>query len=101
MPAERLRVEITETTLMRDPDNARRVLDELRATGVRVSIDDFGTGYSSLAYLKRLPADELVCAAHGDRRRRYRDRAVSHRTCRPVRRRLRESTPASWGRGRR
>ena len=57
--AERLRVEITETTLMRDPDNARRVLDELRATGVRVSIDDFGTGYSSLAYLKRLPADEL------------------------------------------
>jgi diguanylate cyclase (GGDEF)-like protein len=59
VPAQRLRVEITETTLMRDPDNARRVLDELRASGVRVSIDDFGTGYSSLAYLKRLPADEL------------------------------------------
>jgi diguanylate cyclase (GGDEF)-like protein len=59
VPAERLRVEITETTLMRDPDNARRVLDDLRSTGVRVSIDDFGTGYSSLAYLKRLPADEL------------------------------------------
>jgi diguanylate cyclase len=57
--ADRLRVEITETMLMRDPDNARRVLDELRAAGVRVSIDDFGTGYSSLAYLKRLPADEL------------------------------------------
>jgi diguanylate cyclase (GGDEF)-like protein len=59
VPAQRLRVEITETTLMRDPDNARRVLDELRADGVHVSIDDFGTGYSSLAYLKRLPADEL------------------------------------------
>jgi len=57
--ADRLRVEITETMLMRDPDNARRVLEELRAAGVRVSIDDFGTGYSSLAYLKRLPADEL------------------------------------------
>ena len=59
VPAQQLRVEITETTLMRDPDNARRVLEELRSTGVRVSIDDFGTGYSSLAYLKRLPADEL------------------------------------------
>src|SRR5947209_273542 len=59
VPAQQLRVEITETTLMRDPDNARQVLDELREMGVRVSIDDFGTGYSSLAYLKRLPADEL------------------------------------------
>jgi len=59
VPPQRLRIEITETTLMFDPEHARRVLDRLRNAGIHVSIDDFGTGYSSLAYLKRLPADEL------------------------------------------
>jgi EAL domain-containing protein (putative c-di-GMP-specific phosphodiesterase class I) len=44
---------------MTNPDRARAVLGELRATGVATSIDDYGTGYSSLAYLRRLPADEL------------------------------------------
>jgi diguanylate cyclase (GGDEF)-like protein len=55
----RLKLEISETSLMADPGNAREILAELRAIGLRLSIDDFGTGYSSLAYLKQLPLDEL------------------------------------------
>jgi len=52
-------LEITETTLMRDPVASIDTLHALRKLGVRTSIDDFGTGYSSLAYLKDLPVDEL------------------------------------------
>lgn len=54
-----LRVEVTESTIMTDPELAIDVLTQLREMGVGISIDDFGTGYSSLAYLTRLPADEL------------------------------------------
>ena len=57
--ARRLRLEITESTIMADPRVVRSVLDQLGAMGVSLSIDDFGTGYSSLAYLKDLPVDEV------------------------------------------
>jgi EAL domain-containing protein (putative c-di-GMP-specific phosphodiesterase class I) len=57
LPAERLLLEITETMLVDDDVQARRVLTELRALGVRIAIDDFGTGYSSLAYLRQLAVD--------------------------------------------
>jgi diguanylate cyclase len=59
VPAELLGIEITESTIMADPDRAIEILRELRAMGVRVSVDDFGTGYSSMSYLKILPVDEL------------------------------------------
>ena len=52
-------VEITESTVMRDPERAHRALVALRERGVGVSIDDFGTGFSSLAQLMRLPASRL------------------------------------------
>jgi diguanylate cyclase (GGDEF)-like protein len=54
-----LRLEITEHTLMRDPDRSSEVLDGLARIGVGVSIDDFGTGYSSLAILQRLRVQEI------------------------------------------
>jgi diguanylate cyclase (GGDEF)-like protein len=59
LPASALELEITESTLMIDPERSGRVLDDLRALGVRIAVDDYGTGYSSLAYLQRLPVDEL------------------------------------------
>jgi diguanylate cyclase (GGDEF)-like protein len=54
-----LDLEITETTIMIDPERAVRSLNELKAAGVHVSLDDFGTGYSSLSYLRRLPLDAI------------------------------------------
>jgi diguanylate cyclase (GGDEF)-like protein len=59
LPAERLVVEITETSLMHDPALAVEVTRRLADRGIGISIDDYGTGYSSLAYLNDLPAEEL------------------------------------------
>ena len=59
VPPGRLTVEITESTVMADPERALAVLGQLRELGIRVAIDDFGTGYSSLTHLKRLPVDQL------------------------------------------
>ena len=55
----RLKLELTESLLLSDIEDAVRKMGELRAIGVGFSLDDFGTGYSSLAYLKRLPLDQL------------------------------------------
>ncbi|TNC29766.1 sensor domain-containing protein [Amycolatopsis alkalitolerans] len=59
LPASALCLEITETTLMRDPVGAAAKLRALRGLGVTLAIDDFGTGYASLAQLQRLPLDVL------------------------------------------
>ncbi|MEY2400149.1 MAG: hypothetical protein QOJ08_260, partial [Ilumatobacteraceae bacterium] len=52
-------IEITETTLVEDLDQARTGLREIDALGVRVSIDDFGTGWASLTYLREFPVHAL------------------------------------------
>ena len=57
--ADRLELEITESTIMHGVDSAIQTLAQLRAMGIRLAIDDFGTGYSSLAYLRRFPLDRL------------------------------------------
>jgi diguanylate cyclase (GGDEF)-like protein len=54
-----LELELTESSLMHDPDDAVRMMRQLESYGVRLAVDDFGTGYSSLAYLKRFPLDAL------------------------------------------
>jgi len=56
---DRLTVEITETALLPELDQAVSRLEALRAAGIAVAIDDFGTGYANLAYLKALPLDYL------------------------------------------
>jgi diguanylate cyclase (GGDEF)-like protein/PAS domain S-box-containing protein len=59
LPAPALTLELTESSLATDTEQAIESLRQLKSLGVRVAIDDFGTGYSSLAYLHRFPVDEL------------------------------------------
>jgi diguanylate cyclase (GGDEF)-like protein len=59
LPAHRLEVEITESSLLRNTQLTHDVLSQLSAIGVRISLDDFGTGYSSLSYLHNLPLQKV------------------------------------------
>jgi diguanylate cyclase (GGDEF)-like protein len=56
---ERVTLEVTESALMEDPEEAMATLNQLRELGVTLSVDDFGTGYSSLSQLRKLPVQEL------------------------------------------
>jgi diguanylate cyclase (GGDEF)-like protein len=58
-PVHRLKVEITETTFMRNSDTTRLVLQELHRLGIDIAIDDFGTGYSSLGTLRHYPVETI------------------------------------------
>ena len=55
LPPRQLRIEVTERTLLEDPDEVRRMMAELAQAGVSLALDDFGTGYSSLSYLHQFP----------------------------------------------
>jgi EAL domain-containing protein (putative c-di-GMP-specific phosphodiesterase class I) len=59
VPPGSLQLEITETVLLEDPQQAADTLNALTGHGVKMSLDDFGTGYSSLVHLRRLPVSEL------------------------------------------
>jgi diguanylate cyclase len=62
MATKYVELEITESTLMKNPDSAISILNELKDIGITISIDDFGTGYSSLEYLKRISLNSLKVA---------------------------------------
>ncbi len=70
LAANRLRLEITESTVMQDPEGSINTLEHLHSLGVNLSLDDFGIGHSSLSYLQRFPVSTLKI-----------DRSFIHRMC--------------------
>jgi EAL domain-containing protein (putative c-di-GMP-specific phosphodiesterase class I) len=71
-PAERLVIEITESSLFADIDLARTIVTSLKNQGIRLALDDFGTGFSSLAHLRSLPFDSSRSTAARHERTRAR-----------------------------
>jgi EAL domain-containing protein (putative c-di-GMP-specific phosphodiesterase class I) len=59
MPPQRLELEITESVMLQDEEEAFSTLTRLHALGVRIALDDFGTGYSSLSNLRKFPFDKI------------------------------------------
>ena len=59
VPPEKVTLEVTESSVVEDPESAIKLLSEFKSYGMKISIDDYGTGYSSLAQLKQLPVHEL------------------------------------------
>lgn len=59
LDADKLELELTESSLVDNPRQAREILNRLRRRGVEIAVDDFGTGYSSLSYLKDFPINRL------------------------------------------
>lgn len=59
IPHRLIELELTESSLIDDPDHTVSVLNQIRNLGISLAIDDFGTGYSSLSYLQRFPLDIL------------------------------------------
>ncbi|MBL4942160.1 MAG: EAL domain-containing protein [Colwellia sp.] len=59
VPPEKVTLEVTESSVVEDPESAIKLLSEFKSHGMKISIDDYGTGYSSLAQLKQLPVHEL------------------------------------------
>jgi diguanylate cyclase (GGDEF)-like protein len=80
VPAERVEIEITESTIMSEPARVAAVLGRLHEMGLKIAIDDFGSGYTSLGYLRTLPIDGIkidrsfVTAMTGESR----DAAIVH-----------------------
>ncbi len=106
--ANRLELELTESTLLGNFETAELSMMRLKAIGVRFALDDFGTGYSSLLYLRRFPFDKLKidssfvraietgarCRGHRARRRQPRPRAGHEGDRRRRRERRAASVPA-------
>lgn len=59
VPPELIKIELTETVLVAEPQQAVQTIATLKELGIRIALDDFGTGYSSLSYLHRIPIDQL------------------------------------------